>query len=261
MTPRWDETWHRLREWTNGQGPSERLAAQILISEGFASLDPSHPLGGPDGGKDALCKKGGKTWIMAVYFPRGQQSLGTIKSKFCQDLAGVAANGADALAFVTNQEFALADRRSLVGAAGGLPVELYHLERNTAILDAPAMASVRKQFLGIGDADEERLRKLQTADERGAMRALVIHLDVLREQGHDANVSGSWRSIVPHYDVSRIDDLLPSVPSLTGDRSCCECIKTIHYWVRRPGEPHAARMVESESERLLVWLRARLDTP
>jgi len=34
MTIRWDETWHRLLEWTNGQAQSERLAAQILISEG-----------------------------------------------------------------------------------------------------------------------------------------------------------------------------------------------------------------------------------
>jgi hypothetical protein len=24
-----DETWHRLREWTAGQAPSERLAAQL----------------------------------------------------------------------------------------------------------------------------------------------------------------------------------------------------------------------------------------
>ncbi len=48
-----DETWHRLREWTKGQTPSERLAAQILIHEGLIDLDPSHPLGGKDGGKDA----------------------------------------------------------------------------------------------------------------------------------------------------------------------------------------------------------------
>ena len=53
MTKRWDETWHRLREWTNGQGPSERLSAQLLLSQGFTDLDPSHPLGGKDGGKDA----------------------------------------------------------------------------------------------------------------------------------------------------------------------------------------------------------------
>ena len=53
MTLRWDETWHRLRDWTNGQGPSERLAGLVLLSERFTDLDPSHPLGGRDGGKDA----------------------------------------------------------------------------------------------------------------------------------------------------------------------------------------------------------------
>ncbi len=101
---RWDETWHRLREWTNGQGPSERLAAQILVSEGYRDLDPSHPLGGPDGGKDATCTKDGEKWIMAVYFPRGQQTLATIKDKLLNDADGVTRNGAEGLAFVTNQE-------------------------------------------------------------------------------------------------------------------------------------------------------------
>lgn len=75
MTTRWDETWHRLREWTDGPGKSERLAAQILLEEGYESLDPSHPLGGPDGAKDAVCVKSGKKFIMAVYFPRGQQGV------------------------------------------------------------------------------------------------------------------------------------------------------------------------------------------
>ena len=70
---RWDETWHRLREWTNGQTRSERLAAQILISEGFKGLDPSHPLGGADGGKYAICSYGEDEWIMAVYFACGKK--------------------------------------------------------------------------------------------------------------------------------------------------------------------------------------------
>jgi hypothetical protein len=112
VTNRPDETWHRLRDWTYGQAPSERLSSQILMSEGFVALDPSHPLGGPDGGKDALCRRDGKKWVMAVYFPRGQQSLGAIKKKFLGDVEGVAANLADALAFVTNQELSLGDRKA-----------------------------------------------------------------------------------------------------------------------------------------------------
>src|SRR5262245_5560410 len=99
MTDRWDETWHRLREWTNGQGPSERLAAQILLSEGYRNLDPSHPLGGPDGGKDAICEKDGRRWVMAVYFPRGQKSSREIEEKFISDLEGTRTNDVDAMAF------------------------------------------------------------------------------------------------------------------------------------------------------------------
>jgi hypothetical protein len=88
LTNRWDETWHRLRDWTNGQAPSERLAAQILLHEGYKGLDPSHPLGGKDGKKDAVCQKDGQQWLMAVYFPRGQQSFKVIKKKFLDDLRG-----------------------------------------------------------------------------------------------------------------------------------------------------------------------------
>ena len=37
---RQDETWHRLREWTYRQTPSERLAAHVLLAEGYTGLDP-----------------------------------------------------------------------------------------------------------------------------------------------------------------------------------------------------------------------------
>jgi hypothetical protein len=106
---RWDETWHRLLEWTSGQAPSERLAAQILLSDGYAGLDPSHPLGGRDGRKDAVATKAGKVWVMAVYFPRGRHDIDEIEAKLLNDLEGVAKNNAHGLAFVTNQELTLGD--------------------------------------------------------------------------------------------------------------------------------------------------------
>jgi hypothetical protein len=149
LTNRWDETWHRLLEWTNGQPPSERLAAQIMLHEGYTNFDPSHPLGGRDGTKDATCQKDGQRWVMAVYFPRGQKSFNDIEEKFLNDLKGVQSNKVDAIAFVTNQELRLAEREVLRQAAGAVPVELFHLEKITAILDKPEMYGVRKQFLGI----------------------------------------------------------------------------------------------------------------
>ncbi|MEH1948220.1 MAG: hypothetical protein V7K77_14895 [Nostoc sp.] len=153
MTNRWDETWHRLREWTNGQASSERLAAQILLHQKYKDLDPSHPMGGKDGIKDAVCQKDGQDWLMAVYFPRGQQNFREIKKKFLNDLKGVKLNKVDALAFVTNQELRLAERQTLHKASGKISVELFHLERITTILDQPEMAVVRKQFLGIDYAE------------------------------------------------------------------------------------------------------------
>ena len=146
---RYDETWHRLREWTKGQTPSERLAAQILLRDGFTGLDPSHPLGGRDGGKDALASKEGVPFAMAVYFPRGAQAFKDIRSKFENDLAAASKTGAAGFAFVTNQELTLGEREQLRALAGSTAVDLYHLERITTILDVPDMANVRQQFLDI----------------------------------------------------------------------------------------------------------------
>jgi hypothetical protein len=151
---RWDETWHRLLNRTNEQGPSERLAALVLSHEGFKDIDPSHPLGGRDGGKDAVCMKAGKPWVMAVYFPRGQQEFVKIEAKFRADLQKAQKNKAEGFAFVTNQELRLAERQTLK-SVWPERVELYHLERLTTILDRPEMADVRKQFLAI-DNDETK---------------------------------------------------------------------------------------------------------
>ncbi|BCJ37573.1 hypothetical protein Athai_50760 [Actinocatenispora thailandica] len=148
MEERWDETWQRLRLWTSGQAPSERLAAQILLNDDFSRLDPSHPLGGPDGKKDALVYRDGHKWIMAVYFPRGQRPFREVKAKFISDLAGVSENGAAGIAFVTNQELSLIERETLEDQAA-CACEIYHLERIVAVLDKPAMASVRAQYLRI----------------------------------------------------------------------------------------------------------------
>jgi hypothetical protein len=169
MTDRWDETWHRLREWTNGQGPSERLSGQILLDDGYQSLDPSHPLGGKDGIKDAVCVKDGQRWIMAAYFPRGQKEFSTIKEKFINDLAGVAENAAIGIVFVTNQELRLAEREELRGLKQAVHVDLFHLERITAVLDQPKMASIRKQFLNIDQSDPGKALEFKTGDGGAAI--------------------------------------------------------------------------------------------
>lgn len=176
MMNRWDETWHRLRGWTNGQGPSERLAAQILQEEGYIGLDPSHPLGGKDGGKDAICKKEDEKWVMAVYFPRGEQTFASIRDKFEGDLCGVEANGAAGIAFVTNQELRLSERQELISLAGSTGVDLFHLERITTILDKPSMGAVRKQFLSIDFSEDSGVKTIR--DEIARMQCRLEGLQI-----------------------------------------------------------------------------------
>jgi hypothetical protein len=36
---RYDETWHRVREWTNEQAPSERLASECRLGAGVIAPD------------------------------------------------------------------------------------------------------------------------------------------------------------------------------------------------------------------------------
>ncbi|BEP42979.1 hypothetical protein GmRootV15_35680 [Variovorax sp. V15] len=91
---------------------------------------------------------------MAVYFPRGEKDYQEIKVKFLSDAAKVKKNDAVGMAFVTNQELRLRERKELESLASPLKVELFHLERVATILDRPEMESVRRQFLLI-EADVE----------------------------------------------------------------------------------------------------------
>jgi len=112
-------------------------SALILDEEGFESIDPAHPLGGRDGGADALVQKDGEPWVMAVYFPRGQQSIKEITDKLTSDAEKAKSKKPKpvGVAFVTNQELRLAEREELGKVGGDTKVEVYHLERLTTILD------------------------------------------------------------------------------------------------------------------------------
>ncbi len=204
---RWDETWHRLREWTQGQGPSERLAQQILLSEGFTGLDPSHPLGGKDGGADATASRDGLRWVMAAYFPRGQQTLKEIEKKLIGDFEGVQTNKADALAFVTNQELRRGERKALREAVDGT-VEIFHLERLTAILDQPKMYGVREQFLSIAAPDgsldrEARLEELWRASlarSEARWRGVGLPVHEAADLANDLALGAADSSLLPEPD-------------------------------------------------------------
>lgn len=151
-----DETHKRLLEWGYGQPPSERLAALVLDDEGYKDIDPSHPLGGRDGGRDGHCTRDGEEGVWAVYFPRNQQSLKDIESKLTEDIEAARKHNPEFLVFVTNQELRLSERRALRALGGDIRIELLHLERVASILDRPRMAPVREQFLRISATPVEQ---------------------------------------------------------------------------------------------------------
>lgn len=152
-----DETWFRLINWTKDQKSSERLAVHIVRTEGYVSLDPSHPLGGKDGNKDALAVRNNISWIIAAYFPRGQQKIKDIKDKFQADLRGVKQNKATGIVFVTNQELRLGERAEIKKIAGNVELDLFHLERVASLLDSPQCYGFRLEFLDIEMTKEEQL--------------------------------------------------------------------------------------------------------
>jgi len=146
-----------LVNWDRGQTASERLAGKILEMEGFENVDPSHPVGGPDGGKDFICEFHGSKWIGAVYFPYGDKNFFEVKKKFLNDLDGVSKNYAKGIAFITNQELSISQRKELENLAGEYDSRIYHLERIANLLDSPKMYGVRLEFLDIDMTKEEQL--------------------------------------------------------------------------------------------------------
>jgi hypothetical protein len=159
-----NETWKTLGEWVKQSAASERLAGLILLNDGFSSVDPSHPLGGPDGIKDIVCIKDGMKWVAGSYFPRGQKSLSDIKEKFLSDSRGKEANQVDAFAFVTNQELKLSEREELQSEVN-FTVEIYHLERISLLLNSPSLYGVRLEFLDIEMSKEEQLAFIADRDK------------------------------------------------------------------------------------------------
>lgn len=145
--------------WREGQTKAERLCANLLDLDGFNSIDPQCPLGGPDGLKDIVCEKNGWKYIGAAYFPTTSQDFKSIREKFEHDLEGVAKNNADGIVFLTNQKLTPGERQELIDLAisrNHKPL-LYHVERIRVLLDSPLGFALRLEYLGIQMTKEEQL--------------------------------------------------------------------------------------------------------
>ncbi len=114
-----NNTYQILLYWDKGATFAERMAAKLLRLEGYTEIDPQCPMGGPDGTKDILCTKDGRSFVVGCYFPSGQKDLAAIAKKFSDDYRGVAKNEADGFIFVTNQAIAPRER---VGPGVELPI-------------------------------------------------------------------------------------------------------------------------------------------
>jgi hypothetical protein len=190
------ETWSRLQQWSQGSAQSERLAAHVLRAEGFESIDPTHPLGGPDRLRDIICERVGERWRAAAYFPRGQKQFPAVVRKFKKDLGDIREQGDEGFAFLTNQELRLSERKSLSKLAASRRIEVFHLERITSILDSPIMYGVRLEFLDIEMTREEQVAffaEMHSANARLAadFRSFVQQI---RESGFLDQEGGERRS-------------------------------------------------------------------
>jgi hypothetical protein len=106
-----------LREWDKQSTAAERLCADLLRLEGFEGVDPQSPIGGPDGGKDLLCEKGGVTFVAACYFPHEQLVFSASRNKFAADLGSSLKHKRDGFIFMTNQQLSPGERTELEKAA------------------------------------------------------------------------------------------------------------------------------------------------
>ena len=132
------------------------MVAALLHLEGYEDVDPQHPLGGPDGLKDVLCRKEGALWIGAAYFPATPASFTTIRSKFEHDAVGVSRNAACGFAFFVNQHLTIGERQSLLSISPAKQNEIYHIERISGLLNAPKGCGIRLEYLRISMTEEEQ---------------------------------------------------------------------------------------------------------
>ncbi|MCU1250094.1 MAG: hypothetical protein JWQ49_3123 [Edaphobacter sp.] len=189
-----------LREWRYGQPQAERLVGALMHLEGFKSVDPQHPLGGPDGTKDILATRNGRTWLGAAYFPTTEKTFTAIKKKFCDDFAGVEKHNASGFAFFVNHHLSISERDTLKAGAGQTEVEIYHLERIRGTLDVPKGYGIRVEYLRILMTEEEQLAFWSgNKDDFGSrLQAIETKLDLVlaRTNTQDSDLSQSASSLL-----------------------------------------------------------------
>lgn len=228
-----DLTRYRLLNWEGTSGDAERLAGQIVHAEGYEDFDPTHPNGGPDGGKDGFARKGGKLWTVAVWFPNGKKTVRELKRKFADDWNGVARNGADDMVFVTNQRISDSVRSNLRSSVSGEP-DIFHLERVAHILGRPEMARVKHDFIDFPESrNPER-------DEVADNATLEIRDRVSEAIGRSQMVFSDWAPEQLKSQIKRVS------------RDCPDDFRNLTAFI---GDPPTVDLLRKAVEDPPRWLR------
>ncbi len=280
-----------LRDWRFGPVQAERLVGALLHLEEYADVDPQHPLGGPDGLKDVLCRRDGLRWVAAAYFPPTVPSFSDIKAKFENDVEGVAKNGAEGFCFFVNQRLSIAERQQLEALSSASATEIYHLERLVGLLNAPKGCGLRLEYLRIAMSESEQwafwntmnadiVRRLASSEQRRDHQidelGSKIDLILLRTNAlHERLTAGtsSMEKILPSIDfptASLTASVLCWIHSLlTEDLDVSEAVRgrfrAVQVWIGPAGAPvdqathlpPAPENIPHLVDELLRWWRAK----
>lgn len=153
------DTEFKLLNWRGDSSNAERMCADILVMQDYESVDPQSPLGGPDGTKDILCKKGGWSYVGAAYFAPIPKVFKSIKAKFTGDYKGVAKNNVDGIIFLTNQKITPSNKKTLQNIAekDGAKCIIFDNEALRALLDSALGLPIRLQHLKIKLSEDEQI--------------------------------------------------------------------------------------------------------
>lgn len=164
--------------------------------DAFGDVDPQHPLGGPDGGKDVLCTKEGNTFVAAIHFPCEPISFSATKKKFTADLTASLKHDRGGFIFLTNQNLTVGERSKLekIAAGKGKRCLIYHCERLRVMLDSPAGYGLRLRHLNVPMSNEEQAAFFEASGQSvtealkaqtQAIESLAQRIDRFRQQGQD----------------------------------------------------------------------------
>jgi hypothetical protein len=140
--------------------------ALLALDARFHDVQPRHPRGGKDGGRDleARLTDGRSVWAGIGFRNSATDSAADrkwVKKKFSNDLTRAleVAPELKAFVFITNVELTIGERDALTRMAKrrGIDfVDVLHRERLRILLDSPDGLAARYQYLGISLSEEEQ---------------------------------------------------------------------------------------------------------